>query len=202
MSITPPVPPEDTSLTKPSETEAPLIPQPDALPHIGEEYGTGKENLPPAKLVGIILGILIVTVGVLAFVFKAKSPASGTIDDVQMVDVEGQNAVMLAINVTLQNNGKTEYKMRSVNAELEMASASSEDHPASPVDFDRYLEAFPALKVNPLPRLEIQTIEPGGKRTGRVIVSFPVNAAEFARRKSLKVTVSAYGESVPLVMQK
>jgi len=172
------------------------------MPHIGEEHGTGKENLPPTKLVGIILGILIVTVGILAFVFRAKSPSLGTIDDVQVVDVEGQNAVMLAINVTIQNNGKDAYKMRSISAGLETGSASSEDHPASPIDFNRYLEIFPSLKTNMLPRLELQTIEPGGKRTGRIIVSFPVNAAEFAQRKSLKVTVTAYGESVPLVMVK
>ncbi len=202
MSITPPTPPVDPSSTQPTEADVLLVPQPDALPHIGEEYGTGKENLPPAKLVGIILGVLIVTLGILAFVFRAKSPASGTIDDIQIAGVEGQNAVMLAINVTLQNNGKTEYKMRSVNAELETASGSSEDHPASAIDFDRYLEGFPVLKTNALPRLEVQTIEPGGKRSGRIVVSFPVNAADFANRKSVKVIVSAYGESVPLVMTK
>ena len=55
MSITPPTPPLDPSKETPSEPQAPLIAQPDAMAHIGEEYGTGKENLPPTKLVGIIL---------------------------------------------------------------------------------------------------------------------------------------------------
>src|SRR5580765_3409753 len=110
MSITPPTPPLDPSQQKPAEQQEPLIPQPHAMAHIGKEYGTGKENLPPAKLVGIILGVLIVTIGILALVFKAKSPAVGSIDDVQVVDIAEQNAVMLAINVTFKNEGKTEYK--------------------------------------------------------------------------------------------
>jgi hypothetical protein len=202
MSITPPTPPLDPSQEVPADQQAPLIPQPDAMAHIGKEYGTGKENLPPAKLVGIIIGVLVVTIAVLAIVFKAKSPAVGTIDDVQVVDIADQNAVMVAINVSFKNEGKTEYKMRSIKAELESASGTHEDQPASAVDIDRYLEAFPVLKTNAMQRLEIKTIPAGGQYSGRVIVSFPVNAAEFAQKKSLKVLVSAYGETVPLTMTK
>lgn len=201
MSITPPTPPLDPS-KEPAEQQAPLIPQPDAMAHIGKEYGTGKENLPPTKLVGIILGVIVVTVVILAVVFKAKSPATGSIDDVQVVEITEQNAVMLAINVTIKNGGKTEYKMRSISAELETASGTSEDNPATAMDFDRYLNAFPPLKTNALQRLEVQTIEVGGQRSGRIIVSFPVKAADFFNRKSLKVKVSAFGESVPLTMTK
>src|SRR5918912_963175 len=98
MSITPPTPPLDPSQERPADQQAPLIPQPDAMAHIGKEYGAGKENLPPAKLVGIIIGVLVVTIGVLAIVFKAKSPAVGTIDDVESADVADQNSVMVAIN--------------------------------------------------------------------------------------------------------
>src|ERR1041384_2955011 len=94
MSITPPTPPLDPSQEKPADQQAPLIPQPGTMAHIGKEYGTGKENLPPAKLVGIIVGVLVVTIGILAIVFKAKSPAVGTIDDVQIADVAEQNTVM------------------------------------------------------------------------------------------------------------
>jgi len=202
MSITPPTPPLDPSQETPADQQAPLIPQPDAMAHMGKEYGTGKGNLPPTKLVGIILGVLIVTIGILAIVFKAKSPAVGTIDDIQIADVAEQNSVMLAINVTFKNEGKTEYKMRSIKAELETASGTHEDQPAPAMDFDRYLEAFPVLKTNAMQRLEIKTIPVGGQYSGRVIVSFPVNAAEFVQRKSLKVMVLAYGESVPLTMTK
>src|SRR3954465_13665715 len=98
MSITPPTPPLDPSQQKSAEKQLPPIPQPDAMAHMGKEYGTGKENLPPTKLVGIILGVLIVIIGILAFVFKGTSPATGSIDDVQVADIAEQNAVMLAIN--------------------------------------------------------------------------------------------------------
>ncbi len=202
MSITPSIPPDDSTLNKPAGEEAPTILQPNAMSSIGKEYGTGKENLPPAKLVGVILGVLVVTIGILAFVFRAKSPATGSIDDVQVADIAEQNAVMLAINVTIKNDGKTEYKMRSISAQLETAGGTQEDHPASPIDFDRYLEAFPVLKTNAMQRLEIQTIEPGGQRSGRIVVSFPVNATDFAKRKALKVTISGFGEVASLVMTK
>src|ERR1043166_208693 len=135
MSITPPTPPLDPSQEKPGDQQEPLIPQPDAMAHIGKEYGTGKENLPPAKLVGIIIGVLVVAIGILAIVFKAKSPAVGTIDDVQIADVAEQNTVMLAINVSFKNEGKTEYKMRSIKSELESTSGTHEDVPASAMDF-------------------------------------------------------------------
>jgi hypothetical protein len=202
MSITPPTPPLDPSQEKPADQQAPLILQPDAMAHMGKEYGTGKENLPPTKLVGIILGVLIIVLGIVAFLFRATSPATGSIDDLQIADIADQNAVMLAINVTFKNEGKTEYKMRSIKAEVETASGTHEDQPAPAVDFDRYLEAFPVLKTNAQPRLEVKTIPVGEQYSGRIIVSFPVNAAEFAQRKSLKVIVSAYGESVPLTMTK
>ncbi len=198
-TIPPPTPPDPSQETL---EKLPIIPQPNSMANIGKEYGTGKENLPPTKLVGIILGVLIVTLGILAFVFKAKSPAVGTIDDVQVVDIAEQNSVMLAINVSFKNEGKTEYKMHAISAELESSSGTHEDHPASAMDFDRYLDAFPTLKTNALPRLEIQTVPVGGECKGRIIVSFPVNADEFAKKKSLKVIVSAFGETVPLTMTK
>jgi hypothetical protein len=201
MSITPPILPDDPRLT-PSNPEAPLIPQPDAFAHIGEEHGTGSKNLPPAKLVGIILGVLIVAIGIAAFLFRAKSPASGSIDDLLVADIQDQNAVMLAINVTIRNDDKTEYKMRSISAELETANNTYTDNPSSAIDFERYLQAFPALNVNAIPQLQTQTIESGGQRSGRIIVSFPVNAAEFEKRKALRVKISAFGEPVPLVMSK
>ena len=191
MSSAPSIPPENSSAAEPAP-----------LPNLGHEYGTGTKNLPPGKLVGIVLGVLVVVLGIAAFFFRATSPATGSIDDIESVDITDQNAVMVAINVSIRNDGKTEYKMRSVSAELETGSGTQTDSPAPAMDFDRYLQAFPALKVHALPRLEVQTIEVGGQRTGTIVVSFPVNAADFAKRKSLKVIISAYGESVPLILVK
>jgi hypothetical protein len=191
MSTTPSVPPGN-----------PSDPRPVALPHIGEEYGTGTKNLPPAKIVAITLGVLVVALGAAAFFFKAKSPATGAIDEVESVEIADQNMVMAEINISIQNGGKTNFKMRSVTTELMTGNDTYTDAPAAAVDFDRYLQAFPTLKQHVLAPLKVETIEPGGTRTGTVLVSFPVTAAAFANRKYLKVTVFAYGEPAPLVMMK
>jgi hypothetical protein len=190
MTTTPPVPPDD-----------PSTPQPAPLPHLGEEYA-GSRNLPPAKIVALTLGLLVVILGVAAIFFKAKSPATGSIDEVESVEVAGQNLVMVAINVSLQNGGKTDFKMSSVTTELQTGNDTHTDDPAAAVDFDRYLQAFPTLKQHALAPLKVEAIEPGGRRTGTILVSFPVTPADFANRKSLKVTISAYGEPAPLVMVK
>ena len=203
MSITPPTSPSEPTPRDPNAPETPLIPQPDAFKGIGQEYGSGKEGLPPAKLVGIILGIFVVVLAIVAYVYKAKSPATGTIDYVDIVDIADQNSVFVAITVTIKNPDKTFYKMHEISAQAEMATGTLEDeHPASAIDFDRYLQAFPDLKAHALPHLDVQTIQPGEQKSGTILVSFPVNAADFAKRKSVKVTITAFGETVPLVMTK
>src|SRR5215813_578153 len=108
MATTPPVPP-----ASPSKSE------PHPLPHMGEEFGTAEKNLPPTKLVLIILGVALVIVGILAFAFRAKPSATGVADSVQYVELTGQNSVLVAINVSLQGGEKTSFKMRSVTAQLD-----------------------------------------------------------------------------------
>jgi len=189
MATTPPVPPSN-----------PLVKEPHPLPHMGEEFSTAEKNLPPTKLVLIILGVALVIIAIVAFAFRAKPSATGVADSVASVELAGQNSVMVAINVSLQAGEKTSFKMRSVSAQLDNGSEVLEDEPATAVDMDRYFQAFPALKQKSLGPLKIMTIEPGGQNLGTIIVSFPVNAAGFANRKSLKVKVVAYGEPEPLVL--
>jgi hypothetical protein len=186
-------------------TSAPLPPDPSQdkpLPHLGNEYGTGKENLPPAKIVGIVLAVIFVVVGIYAFIYRPKSLATGSIDDVVAVDIADQNSVMVAINVTVNNNSKYTFKMREISVETETADGTHTDEPATAVDFARYVQAFPPLQQHALDPLKLETIPIGGQSKGRVIVSFPVSADAFANRKSLKVTISAFGEPVPLVLTK
>jgi hypothetical protein len=167
---------------------------------MGEEFGTASKNLPPTKLVLIILGVVLVIVAIVAFMLRPKSSAAGSIDAVESVELAGQNSVLVAINISLQSGERASFKMRSITATLDTGTETHEDEPASAVDFDRYFQAFPALKQRALAPLKIQTIEPGGQKQGTIIVSFPVTAAGFASKKSLKVTVQAYGEPAPLVL--
>src|SRR6516165_2008099 len=60
----------------------------EGLPHspqykfdIGEEFGTAKRNLPPAKVVLIALGVIAVVFGIYALTHRTKPLGTGGIDD-------------------------------------------------------------------------------------------------------------------------
>ena len=40
--------------------------------NIAEEFGTAKRNLPPAKIVAIVIGVAAILLGIFAFVARAK----------------------------------------------------------------------------------------------------------------------------------
>jgi hypothetical protein len=76
---------------------------PKPLPHMGEEFGTAKKNLPPVKIILIGIAALIVVGGIIAFVQRPQTPATGSIDNITSVAVPDQNSVMVAISVTVHN---------------------------------------------------------------------------------------------------
>jgi hypothetical protein len=170
---------------------------------ISEEYGTAAKNLPPAKVVAIGIGLIVVIALVIGFAQRAKVSASGSIDDVTSVEMPNQNSVMVALAISMQNHGKKRFYIHDIQSELETGSGKFTDEAASGVDFERYFQALPALKEHALAPLKPETmIEPGGETKGTIIVSFPVTAAEFANRKSIKVTIRPYDQPVPLVLTK
>jgi len=54
---------------------------------IGEEFGTAKRNLPPAKIVTIVLGVAAVVVAVFAFVQRGKPQDGASIDMISGVEI-------------------------------------------------------------------------------------------------------------------
>ena len=140
---------------------------------------------------------------ILALAQRPHSATTGSIDDVVSVEVPDQNMVMVAINVSFQNNGVKSYWIHTIKADLDTSSGSFTDDAASPADFDRYFQAFPDLKQHALAPLEREAkITPGGRIAGTVVVAFPVTPDAFASRKSLKVTIQPYDQPVPLVLTK
>jgi len=168
---------------------------------IGEEFGTAKRNLPPAKIV--LIGIAIVLVVGAIMVFTQTRPTSaGSIDDVAGVEVPNQGTVLAVINVTLHNGGKKAMWIHSMKATLKTDSGEFPDDAASPVDFERYFQAFPALKQHAIEPLKVETkIQPGGEVKGTIMVVFPVTQDAFDKRKSLSVTVQPYDQR-PVVITK
>ena len=193
---TPPVPPASAEFSNQPTT-------PQLSFNIGEEFGTAKKNLPSMKIVGLCVGIIAVIIAVATVLTWPHPSASGSIGDVVSADVPGQNIQLVALNLALQNHGKQSYWIREITVELDTGASQYKDTAANAVDFDRYFQAFPALKAHALPPLVRETKIPiGASQEGTVIVSFAVKADEFAARKGLKVTIEARDESRPLILTK
>ena len=169
---------------------------------IGEEYGTARKSLPPAGIVAICVAIVVAIAAGYALTHRAHTNSGGSIDDVVSVPMPGQDMVMVAINVSLQNNSEKPTWIHTIQAGLDTGSNKLTDDAAPAVDAQRYFQAFPDLKQHALDILTTETkINPGSKVTGTIVVSFPVTAEAFAARKSLTVTIAPYNE-VPLVLKK
>jgi hypothetical protein len=169
---------------------------------IGEEYGTARKNLPPAGILAICIVVVLVIVGVYALTHRAHALSSGTMDDVTAVDVPGQNMVMVAINVTVQNNAEKPSWIHTIRATLDTGKDKFDDDASPAVDAQRYFQAFPALKQHAIAFLLPEArLDPKSKTSGMIVVSFPVTQEVFNARKSLTVTVTPYDE-LPVVITK
>ena len=204
----------------PEETQPPVIPPVNATPvsqpaeqtataptgtsfNIGEEFGTAKRNLPPAKIVAIAIGVVAVVLGCFAFLQRATHQGGGSIDDISTADVAGQNAVLVTVNVTLRNAGAKALYVHTIKGTLKTDSGEVSDDAASAVDFDRYFQAFPALKEHAITALTPETkIPPDSETRGTVIFYFPVTRDVFDKRKSLSVVIQPYDQPVPVVLSK
>jgi hypothetical protein len=193
--------PQEIPAPPPPRPASASSPAPGTPFQIGEEFGTAKKNLPPAKIVVIGVVAIAVVALIASLTQRPHSATTGSIDDVVSVEIPDQNSIMVAINVSFQNNGTKPYWIHTIKADLDTASASFSDDAASPADFDRYFQAFPTLKQHALAPLEREAkINPGGRIAGTIIVAFPVTPDAFANRKSLKVTIQPYDQPVPLVL--
>jgi hypothetical protein len=170
--------------------------------NIGEEYGTARKSLPPAGIVAICLAVVVAIAAAYALTHRAHPLSSGSIGDIVSVTVPGQDMVMVAVNVSVQNNSEKPSWIHTIQASLDTGNSKLTDDAAPAVDAQRYFEAFPDLKAHALDILTAETrMNPGEKISGTVVVSFPVKAEVFAARKSLTVTVAPYDE-LPVVMTK
>ena len=186
--------------------EKPITPAPESPPaeshqfgptiNIGEEFGTARKNLPSVKIIAIVLAVW-------AFVLRPKPQGGGSIDNIAAIEIPDQNAVLVAVNVTVQNSGKKPLWIKDIKATLKTDSGEFSDEAASAMDFDRYFQAFPALKQHTLPALTPETkIPPGDQAQGTIVVSFRVIQQTFDKRQSLSVVIQPYDQAVPLVLTK
>ncbi|HEX4784799.1 MAG TPA: hypothetical protein VH350_10680 [Candidatus Sulfotelmatobacter sp.] len=198
MPDQPPAPPQPPA----PETAPPSVPAGPTI-NIGEEYGTAKKNLPPAKIVLIAIGIVLVIVVVASVLKRATPQASGSLDNVVAVEIPGQSSTMVALTFTLRNTSEKILYVHTLEGKLTSPSGESSADAVSAIDFDRYFQAFPALKNGAQPALPPETkLQPGESTTRTIIVAFPVTLNAFNQRKSVSVVIWPYDQTVPVVLTK
>jgi hypothetical protein len=191
-----PVRPPQTSPAPPATPAGPTI-------NIGEEYGTAKKNLPPAKIVAIAIAAVLVVVLIASFVKRAKPQGSGSLDNVIAVEIPGQNSTLAALTFTLHNSSDKALYIRGLQGSVKTASGDSAADAVSAVDFDRFFQAFPALKNGTQPALAPEVrIEVGQTVSRTIIVPFPMTLDAFNQRKSVSAVIWAYNQTEPLTLTK
>jgi hypothetical protein len=193
----PPPKPPAPQPTTPTVPAGPTI-------RIGEEFGTAKKNLPPAKIVLIAIGVVLVVVLIASFLKRAKPQAAGSLDNIVAVEIPGQGSTMVALTFTVNNTSEKILYVRSIQASLKPPTGDSTTADAvSAIDFNRYFQAFPALKTGAQPALPPETkIQPGEAVSRTVIVAFPVTLDVFNQRQSASVIVWPYDQTVPVTLTK
>ena len=194
----PPTPPPDqaTPSTPDNAPTGPTI-------NIGEEYGTAKKNLPPAKVVLIAVAGVVVVVLIASFLKRAKPQGSGSLNNVVAVEVPGQNTTLVALTFTLHNGSDKALYVRELQSSMKAPSGETTVDAVSAVDFDRYFQAFPDLKNGSQPALTPETrLEVGDTVQRTIIVGYSKTLSEFNQRQSVSVVIWPYNYTVPIVLTK
>jgi hypothetical protein len=168
---------------------------------MSEEMDRAKWTLPPPEAIGIGLLVFAVLAGVVFYLARAKPVVAGSIDNVAVVSPT-QDQVMLGINFNFTNVlPEKSVWIRSISARLTKPDGTEiKDIAASTTDFERYFQAFPALKENAIePFPPDLKLSPGQSARGMIIVSFPVDRQTFDQRKGLAVLLDPY-DQLPVVI--
>src|ERR1700757_5211933 len=139
--------------TPPSTPAQPESPTPSGPTiNIGEEFGTAKKKLPPARILLLTVAAVLVVVFIVSFVKRAKPQASGTLDNVAAVQIPEQDSTMVALTFTLHNTSDKTLYVHTLQGSLKVPNGEITPVDAvSAVDFERYFTAFPTLKIGSQP---------------------------------------------------
>jgi hypothetical protein len=160
---------------------------------ISEEMDSPRRTLPPILPVVIVLVVIGVIVAIVNHKMQTKPGASGALTGVYAAEAADKSSTMVLIQVRVSNIGNTTMWVRDIKAQLKTDQGELSDDAASPLDFARYFQAFPALASHQSEPLKPETkIAPGGQAEGMVLVSFPVSKDKFDQRKSLSVILESY----------
>ncbi len=188
--------------TAPADSKPPAT-EPGPTISIGDEFGTAKRNLPPVKILLLATAGILISVAIYSFFQRAKPQGAGSLDSVTAVEIPGQNAALVALTFTLRNSGEKPLWVHGIQGKLVTSSGELSSDAVSAVDFDRYYQAFPALKTNAQPALAPEDkLQPGRELKRTVMVSFPVTLEGFNQRRSVSAVIQPYDQPVAIVLNK
>jgi len=203
----PPPLPERPQNPPPDIPSAPQRTPLDLGPGVGinvqQDMAAPERKLPPLRILLVAIAGLAVLTGIIMFAARAKPQGHGAVENVAAIEIPGQNAMLVAITVNFQNTGEKPFWIHDIKGKLKANNQEYSDDAASAVDFERYYEAFPALKQGSLPALLPETkIMPGNSARGTLIVSFPVKQDVFDKRESISAVIQPYDQPLPVVLTK
>src|SRR3979411_1838649 len=191
-----------TTATPGPSTPPPSVPSGPTI-NIADEFGTAKRNLPPAKVVLLAIAAVLLVVGIASFLHRARPQASGSLDNVAAAEISGQTSTLVALTFTLRNTADKILYVHNIQGQLKPESGDFNSEAVSAVDFDRYFQAFPALKNGAQPALSPEAkLQPGEAVTRTAIVAFSVNLDAFNQRHSISVIVEPYDQPLAIILTK
>lgn len=170
---------------------------------ITEEFDSAKRTLPAVAPLAVALTVVLVFIIGVAYIFRAKPLAQGQIDQAFAMQQENNPYSMVMMQVTLHNVGDKMLYIKEVKASIVTDAGESTDVAASAVDYSRYLQAFPDLKMYASDPLKVETkIPSGGEVKGSVLVAFPITKDQFYGRKDLSVAIIPYDQKEIVLHEK
>ncbi len=155
-----------------------------------EEFDSFKHTMPNAVPIVVAMLLVVVVIGILAYVFRAKPVIRGSIDEAFAVAVPGQNTSLAIITLDFRNITEKPLWLNNINIAVHAKGSDFNDDFAPVSDFPRYFQALPALEQHAKPGLVRDAkFAPMEKAIGSVLVSFPLTQEEFDSRDSLTATL-------------
>src|SRR5215510_8771267 len=135
------LPANPNEMNPPEPASPPNVKRPglDLGPGIGinvtEDMATPERKLPPTKILLITLAGLAVVLAIWGFLGRAKPQGAGSVDNMVAVELPNQNAMLVAITVTLHNSGEKPLWIHTIQGKLKTPPKNEySDVAASAVD--------------------------------------------------------------------
>lgn len=171
---------------------------------LSEEMDKAKWTLPPITIVLAGIGIMVVLGLMFGMIFRYQPVATGQFRDVFCVEMADQASVLCTVQITVRNDSEKPLFIHSLKGTLQTADGKGyEDTPANEVDYERYFQAFPALREHATAALKPETkIVPGQQVYGTLVFGFPVPQSQFDSRQNLLITVQPYDNRAIVMAEK